>query len=205
MSNVNFFDSARNRVRSGIAELDRKWGWYFALGALLVLLGSAASAMAVATTMLSVVTLGWILLVAGVGLIGLSFLTGHWSGFLLTLAAGALHIIAGFTLLSYPMSGAVAITLLIGTIWLAAGIYRAIASIVMRFPYWGWSLISGIVSTIVGGMLVRNWQSASLWFVGLYIGVDLIVHGLAWITFSLKVHDLARELGISEEERPRAA
>src|SRR4030095_14835295 len=76
MSNASFFDAARNRFRTGLAEIDRKWGWYLALGVFLIVLGVIASGMAVATTLVSVVVLGWILLVAGAGLAVLSFLTG---------------------------------------------------------------------------------------------------------------------------------
>src|SRR6476619_2984176 len=114
MNNTSFFDLARHHFRSGLAELDQKWGWYFALGAFLVVLGATAAGASVATTMLSIVMLGWILLAAGAGLLVLSFLTGKWSGFLLALAAGALNIIAGITLLSYPVSGAIAVTLVVG-------------------------------------------------------------------------------------------
>src|SRR5262245_21710279 len=109
MSKASFFDLARERFRGGLAELVGKWGWYFALGVFLVVLGLIASGMAGTTTMLTVVALGWILLVAGASLVILSFLTGKWSGFLLTLAAGVLSIIAGIEMLSYPTSGAVAI------------------------------------------------------------------------------------------------
>jgi uncharacterized membrane protein HdeD (DUF308 family) len=91
---------------------------------------------------------------------------------------------------------------MVGAIWIGAGIYRAIASMIMRFPNWGWSLFSGIVSFVVGALLVRGLQTTSLWFLGLYIGVDLIIHGLSWITFALRVHGLAREL--AEERRPAA-
>src|SRR5262245_40881468 len=133
MSNASFFDLARNRFRDGLAELAGKWGWYFALGVFLTFLGFIASGMAVATTMLSVVVLGWILLGAGAGLVILSFLTGRWSGFLFSLAAGILSIVAGIEMLSNPVSGAVAVTVIIGTILLVAGIFRSIASIAMRF------------------------------------------------------------------------
>jgi uncharacterized membrane protein HdeD (DUF308 family) len=204
MSNASFFDTARSRFRAGLAELDRKRGWYLALGVFLVLLGVIASYMAVATTMLSVVFLGWILLAAGASMVILSFLTGKWSGFLLTLAAGVLSIIAGIATLSNPVSGAVAITLMIGTILIAAGIYRTIASVVMRIPYWGWAALSGIVAFALGAMLVKGWQSTSLWFLGLAIGIDLILHGFSWIMFSRRIHDLAGNLEITEEDR-RAA
>src|SRR5262252_7869148 len=121
MREASFFDIARTRFRTGLAEVDRKRWWYFALGVFLILLGSAACAMAITTTLASVIVLGWILLGAGAGLVVLSFLTGRWSGFLLSLAAGALSAIAGITMLSYPLSAAVGITLMVGTILIAAG------------------------------------------------------------------------------------
>jgi uncharacterized membrane protein HdeD (DUF308 family) len=204
MNNASFFDMARSRFRSGLAEIDRKRGWYFALGVFLIVLGLIAAGMAVATTMLSVVALGWILLGAGAGLVVLSFLTGRWSGFLVTLAAGVLSVIAGITILSYPVSSAVVITLMLGMILMIGGLYRSVASIVMQFPNWGWSLLSGIVSFVLGAILVGSWQTTSLYFLGLFIGFDLIFHGLSWIMFSLRVHSLAEELSITEADR-RAA
>src|SRR5262252_6620004 len=129
MSFPMFFDSSRNRLRTSLTELDQKRGWFLALGVLLVLLGVAALYMDVATTMLTVVFLGGILIAASIVLAVFSFLTGRWSGFLLTLAAAALSAIAGITMLSNPLVGAAAITLAIGTIFIVGGIYRSIASV----------------------------------------------------------------------------
>ena len=204
MSNASFFDLARDRFRGGLAELAGKWGWYFALGVFLTVLGFIASGMAVATTMLSVVVLGWILLGAGAGLVILSFLTGRWSGFLLSLAAGVLSIIAGIEMLSYPVSAAVAITMIIGTILLVAGIFRSVASLVMRLPNWGWALVSGIAAFVLGAILLKDWQNTSLWFLGFAVGVDLILHGISWMTLASGIHRLAGQLGITEADR-RAA
>jgi uncharacterized membrane protein HdeD (DUF308 family) len=204
MRDVSHFDLAQNRFRTGLEEMDRQWGWYFALGVFLVALGTIASGMAVTTTLLSVALWGWTLLCAGAVLVIFSFFTGKWSGFLLTLAAGALSAMAGITTLSYPLSGAIAITIVVGTILIAAGIFRSLASVVMRFPNWGWSLVSGLVSLALGAMLLRGWQTTSLYFLGLYIGLDLILHGLSWIMFSLRVHNLARKVE-ARETYPRAA
>jgi uncharacterized membrane protein HdeD (DUF308 family) len=205
MSNVSFFDHARNRFRAGLAEIDHKRGWYFALGVLLVILGFVAAGSAVATTMVSVMLFGGLLIIAGISLTVLSFVTGSWSGFFMTLAAGVLLAIAGFAMLNSPPSAATAITMMVGAILIAAGFFRAIASIVMQFPSWGWALVSGIASIIIGGLLITNWQNASLYFLGLYIGIDLIIHGISWIAFSTSVHSLARQLNISETDLPRAA
>ena len=204
MDNANFFDQARSRLRAGLADVSQKWGWYLALGVFLVVLGMLASGLAVATTLFSVVMLGWVLLGSGMALVVLSFLTGKWSGFLLTLAAGVLSLIAGVATLSSPVAGAVAITLMIGTILVAAGIFRVVSSLVMQFPNWGWSLVSGIAAFVLGLIVLQSWQTTSLWFLGLVIGIDLIFHGFSWIMFSLRVHGLAGELGITEADR-RAA
>jgi uncharacterized membrane protein HdeD (DUF308 family) len=141
------------------------------------------------------------LIIAGAGLVIMSFLTGRWGGFLLSLAAGILSIIAGIDLLSFPVAGAVTITVIIATILLIAGIFRAIASISMRFPNWGWALFSGIVTAVLGIALMRNWQATSLWFLGFAIGVELILHGISWMTFASGLHRLAGELGREPERR----
>src|SRR5215471_17498775 len=106
MSNANVSNPTQDRFRVGLAELSGRWGWCLALGVFLIVLGLIASGMAVATTILTTVVLGCILLAAGAGLAVLSFLTGKWSGFLLTMAAGILSIVAGIEFLSYPLSGA---------------------------------------------------------------------------------------------------
>jgi uncharacterized membrane protein HdeD (DUF308 family) len=204
MSNASFFDSARDHIRGGLIEMTGKWGWYFALGVFLVILGFLATGVATLTTLLSVTVLGWVLLGSGAGLVVLSFLTARWSGFLLSLAAGILSIIAGVDILSHPIAGAVAITMLVGTILLVAGIFRSVASIAMRFPNWGWALLSGIVTFALGAMLLGNLSNFSLWFLGFAVGVDLILHGISWMTFSLGLRRLSGHLAVTEADR-RAA
>jgi uncharacterized membrane protein HdeD (DUF308 family) len=204
MSN-NIFDSARTRLRAGLTELNRKWGWYLAAGILLVILGVIACSMAITATLVTVAALGWIMLVAGAALIALSFFTGRWSGFLTTLGLGALIAITGLAMLSSPLSGAEAITLLVATILLGTGIYRVAASIVMHLPNWGWSLLSGIVACVLGVLLLNRWPVVSLYFLGVYVGLDLIIHGFSWVMFSLRVHQLARAVDIGGESERRAA
>jgi uncharacterized membrane protein HdeD (DUF308 family) len=108
-------------------------------------------------------------------------------------------------LLRDPLSGAATITLMIATLLVVAGIYRSVSSIVMRFPNWGWSLVSGLVSLVLGVTLIAGWPAVSLWFIGLYVGVDLILHGFAWMMFSYRVHDLTRTLERTTDTVKRAA
>src|SRR5262245_13301324 len=160
--------------------------------------------MPVATTVLTVAFLGGILILAGAGLVVLSFLTARWSGFLLSLAAGILSIITGISLLQAPLAGAASLTLVISGFLMVTGLYRAIASIAMRFPNWGWALTSGIVAFVLGIALIAGWPVTGLWFPGFYIGIDLIVHGFSWIMFSSKIHQLSQVVETTEPGR-RAA
>src|SRR5215467_1150989 len=194
----------RDRFHAGLEEVSHRWGWYLALGIALIILGAIAVSDAYIATVASVFVFGWILIAGGVLLGFMSFLTGKWSGFLLALAAGILVFITGVMMLRAPLAGAATLTLLILAFFIVEGIYRAIASIALRFPNWGWSLASGIVSIVLGGILLAGWPQISFWFVGLLVGIDLIVHGFSWCMFAMRVHDLARVVRGERRERPAA-
>lgn len=202
MSNVGFYD-IRDRFRAGISEMSHRWGWYLALGVLLIIGGAFAATYAYTATVASVLVLGWILLFEGIVMGVLSFTTGHWSGFLLSLATGALAIITGVMLLRYPLTGAAILTLFIASFLLVSGIFRTVSSIVMRYPNWGWSTFGGIVAILLGLSLAAGWPVTALWFLGFFVGIDLIIHGFAWCMFALNVRNLGR--GIERIERPRRA
>src|SRR5215475_5627337 len=193
----------RNRFHAGLEELGHRWGWYMALGIALIVLGLITVSDAYLATVASVIVFGWILIAGGVLLGFISFLTGKWSGFLLALAAGILSFITGILMLRAPLAGAATLTLLILSFFIIEGIYRTIGSIALRFPYWGWSLASGIVSIVLGGILLAGWPQISFWFVGLLVGIDLIVHGFSWCMFAMSVHDVARVVR-ERRERPAA-
>lgn len=203
MRNAGSFD-IRSRFQAGIEEVGHRWGGYFVLGALLIVLGIFAASYAYYATVASVLIFGWVLIFEGVTLSVMSVMSGKWSGFLLSLSAGILSLIAGIMVLRAPLSGAATLTLLIAMFLGFAGIFRAVSSIVMQFPNWGWSLLSGIVSIVLAGILVGNWPQISLWFLGLYVGIDLIIHGFAWCMFALSARSLSQELE-KETKVPRAA
>ena len=192
------------RFQAGLEELRHQWGWYFALGLALVILGVAAASWAYTTTVASVFVFGWFLLFGGVTLGILSFMTKRWSGFLLSLATGVLSASTGVLLLRAPLAGAASLTLVIASFLLVSGIFRASSSIAMRFPQWGWSFASGLVSIFLGATLISGWPVISLWFLGFYIGIDLIAHGIAWCMFALSVRSFAHELDEVRRERPAA-
>ena len=111
--------------------------------------------------------------------------------------------VAGYLLIRYPGSGEVSITILLASLFIVGGIFRTVGASTLRFPSCGWTGFSGIVSLIVGFMLIYQLPTASLWFIGFLVGVDFIFDGISLITFGTAVksvpagRDFARAQGVN--------
>ena len=60
------------------------------------------------------------------------------------------------------------------------------------FPNWGWAVFSGVVSVVLGVMLLGQWPVSSIWFIRFAIGVDLVFDGFAVATFGAAIHSSPR-------------
>jgi uncharacterized membrane protein HdeD (DUF308 family) len=155
-----------------------------ALGIGLILLGVLCIAADVAATFATVFVFGWLLLIGGIIDLVHAFRFHTTSGFLGTLLSGLLRGLTGFLLLRYPGAGAVALTLVLASFFIVTGAFRATGSGVFRLPQWGWSMFSGIVSVVLGVILLAQLPASSLWFIGFAIGLDMILEGASLVAFS---------------------
>lgn len=55
-------------------------------------------------------------------------------------------------------------------------------------PQWGWAVFSGLLSIVLGIVLLVQMPAPSVWFIGFAIGVDLIFDGAAITTFAVAIH-----------------
>jgi uncharacterized membrane protein HdeD (DUF308 family) len=168
-----------------LQEFSRNWGWFLALGIIMVILGTLALGSALVVTLVSMIFFGWLLIFAGVFEAVQSFWQKRWGGFFVHLGVGILYAIVGFMLVANPEASAVALTLLMAIFFIVAGIFRIIAALSMRFPHWGWMLISGIAALILGVLIWRQWPASGFWIIGLFIGIELIFTGWSWVMLSL--------------------
>jgi len=166
-------------------------GWVIAAGITLLALGTLAVIYDTTATFASVVVFGSVLALAGAMQIVHAFQVTDWKGFFLYLLDGIVRAVAGVLLIIYPGSGAVTLTLILSFYFIAAGTFRAIASTVVRFPAWGWSVASGLISVLLGVMLALQWPASGLWFIGLAVGIDMIFSGWALLMFASFVKKLA--------------
>ena len=179
-----------NPIAAGIEEIRSSWGWFMFLGIALTILGVACIVFDVAATFTTVLVFGWLLLISGVIQLIQSFRTGTWSGFFLNLLSALLRGITGYLLVRYPVIGAESLTLVLGSFFIVGGMFRAIGSGMLKLPRWGWAVFSGVVSVILGIIVLWQMPITGVWFIGFAVGVDMIFDGVAVCAFASAVHHL---------------
>ena len=170
------------------------WLKFFIWGIALVILGVIAISAATMTTFLSVVFLGALLFLSGLVVMidAFSFWWRKWQGFFLILLSGLLYFILGIMLMSNPLLASVSLTLFLGIFYLVIGTFRVINSLFTKLPNWGWGLFSGLISFILGILILSNWPQSCLFIICLFVGIDLLFIGWSYIMTSLAARSLSR-------------
>jgi uncharacterized membrane protein HdeD (DUF308 family) len=163
------------------------WWLFLLLGLVSVIVGFLAISSAFVATMASVMIFGILLLVAAITEVIHAVMVRNLKGFALHLLAAALYGIAGLFMIEDPVRAATVLTLLLAASFLVGGVLRIIFSLVGQFSAWGWVLLNGVVDVILGILLLSGWPETSLWVIGLFVGIDLIFHGWAWVVLALTV------------------
>jgi len=179
-----------NPLAAGIEQIRHSWGWFLTLGILFILLGAVCVIGNVSATFGTVLVFGWMLLFSGIFALVHAFRTHSWQGFLLSLLSALFRGFTGYLLIRYPLAGAASLTLILASFFIVGGLFRAIGAGMLKFPRWGWSVFSGIVSLVLGIMLLAQMPVSSIWFIGFAIGVDLIFDGASLIGFATAIHRL---------------
>lgn len=184
---------ASRNPASAHAEIDeprRHRGWLIGLGVVLAVLGLVALGAAVATTAISVVLLGGLLVIGGIAEIVHAFSAPRWGGVALSLLGGVLYMVVGWLLLARPVESAVTLTLLLAAFLMVSGLFRVLAVPILRLRHWGWVMASGIVSFLLGVAIWAQWPVSGLWVIGAYVGVEMLVFGVSLMMLGLAQRDI---------------
>ncbi len=169
------------------AALKSNWGWFLALGLLTLVAGLAALAITEFATLVSVVTVGVLVAIVGVMEIILGFRARGWGPALYWELSGLFYVAAGVFAWAEPVQASVVLTLLIGAGLLATGIVRTVSGFRhhdrMRAPL----ILSGVVTALLGLVIVSGWPANSLFVIGLLLGIELVITGTTWIFFALRL------------------
>jgi uncharacterized membrane protein HdeD (DUF308 family) len=167
---------------SDTAPLRAKWGWIVALGVVYLVVGFIALGSVVMATVASVLVVGVMMIIAGVAEVFSAFQIKSWGKFLLWALLGMLYIIAGFVTFENPLLAAALLTLILGASLVASGIMRIILAFSMkRETPWILVLVSAVITLLLGLLILGHWPVSSLYILGLFLGIDLIMAGVGWI------------------------
>lgn len=166
------------RVRSSSTTL--LW-----LGVAMLLIGLVALVFPMFSTLVAALFVGWVFLVSG-GFMFFGAFSIHGTGpFFGALILGLLSIVAGVFLIFNPLAGAVALTLVVGVIFIFQGAFEIFFALETR-PHQGWvgMLISGIASIVLAVLIAAGWPAISLVVLGILLGVNLVTTGIGYILIS---------------------
>jgi uncharacterized membrane protein HdeD (DUF308 family) len=179
-------------IEAHVAETRRliteKWGWFLALGIVLILAGLAAIAFPFLSSIAAAVMIGWLFLIGGVVMVIHAFQAPGWKGFLWELLIGILYLVAGAYLAFpvAPIAGLVTLTVLLAALFIAEGIFEVIMAFRVR-PHegWVWLLLSGIAALAVGALIALGLPGSAVWALGLLVGINLLFSGWSYVFLAL--------------------
>jgi uncharacterized membrane protein HdeD (DUF308 family) len=166
---------ARDPRTSPAAER-RRSPWDIVLGVLLVIGGAVVLAHVAVASLVSILLIGWVLVAGGIALAVMG-VVGWSTGRRWDLVAGALLLVMGVGFLRNPGSGLLVLTLLAGSLLVVGGVVRGVAAFQPGAPRAA-LLINGVLTLLLGLMVLNQWPVSALWFLGTIIGVQLLVDGV---------------------------
>ena len=180
MTNISNTISTPNA--SDMAPLRAGSGWIIALGVVYLIAGFIALGSVVMATVASVFVVGVMMIIAGVAEVFNAFQIKSWGKFLVWALLGVLYIIAGFFAFENPLLAAAVLTLVLGASLVASGLVRIFLAFSMkRESPWIWVALSGVITLLLGGIILAHWPVSSVYTLGIFLGIDLIFAGASWI------------------------
>lgn len=155
----------------------RRTIWDVVLGVITVIAGAIVLGHVALASLISILFVGWMLLISGIallvsGIVGWKQPAQRWN-----LATGAITGILGLGFVRNPAAGLLVLTLLAGSLLLAAGVIRIVTAFQPGAPR-AVLLFNGVITLALGFMVVNRWPLSALWLLGTILGVQMVIDGL---------------------------
>jgi uncharacterized membrane protein HdeD (DUF308 family) len=177
----------RRAIGAAIEHLRSRWGWFVAFGAICLLFGVIALTMAATSTLAVVFFIALMLILAGAVEIMIGFNARDRLSFFLWVISGLFYLVFGAFALARPTVAAAALTILVGLGFLLAGIARIWLGSRLPAGPKAYVVFAGLVTTLLGGLILGGWPGDSMVILGTLFGVDMVFYGASWIGLGLKL------------------
>ena len=155
------------------------------LGIVLIVLGILMIFFPIVSSIVTKVTIGWVFLISGGFMLYHAFQAKGWRSGLSSGLIGVLQIAIGVYLAFFPLTGLIGLTSLMAVLFLIQGGFELYISVQHRPEKgWGWLAANGVVTTLLGILLILGLPGTALWALGLIVGINILSSGIAFFTLS---------------------
>jgi uncharacterized membrane protein HdeD (DUF308 family) len=152
-------------------------------GILTIIFGFLAIGAPVVSGVAVTLMIGIALLAAGVSMLIFAFQAPSLGKILLKLLFAGLTVLVGISVLTQPGIALVNLTLLLGIFFVVDGFFSFIVAWnVKPEKGWGWLVFNALVTVVLGIMILKGWPQASLFVIGILVGIRLIFAGVTMLT-----------------------
>lgn len=162
------------------------WKLWAGLGLIVALLGLAAMAASLTVAVVELSVLGSILVLSGIVQAGAALRETAWRLRTLLLLTGIMELVVGALLVAQPIASAVAVTMVVSAFLVWAGMARVVDAMLEQFAGWPWMVLAGLASIMLGVMALAGWPREHLAFVGMALGLHLLLNGAGIAALALQ-------------------
>jgi len=167
------------------------WGAVKGVGILLMVLGAVAILVPALASWGVTIFIGWILIFGSVFLFASAFSYRRGSSLLVGIIWAVLALAAGLYLLIDPGQGTKTLTLILMIYFLVSGVFKIAVAVAGRGePGIGWLAVNGVLSVIIGLIILADMPDAADWAIGLLVGIDFIFAGWGLISLGMAGREL---------------
>jgi len=167
-------------------EVSKNWGWLLCLGILFIILGVIGLGRLVALSLADDSFFGILIVIGGVAQFGEALKCKGWKGLAFHVLIAVLYVAGGVFVIQDPLAASVILTWILAAVLISVGIVRAVMALQIRTTgSWFVPLLGGILSIILGGLILVKWPLSGLFVIGLFIAIELITNGWSYIFIAL--------------------
>lgn len=162
------------------------WIIMLIVGILSLVAGIVALANPFAASITATLLAGWSFFILGIIQVVAALRADGAGAKVVGVLLGLVALIIGINLVAEPLRGVVTLTMVAGIMFLASGIFKAwIGFSGAQGPLRSALMISGLVSIILGVMVLANFPQSAAVVLGILLAVELLSNGVSAIALAL--------------------
>ena len=128
------------------------------------------------------IALGGVAIAAGVAQLIRLGGSDDTSGKVLRGLSGVLYLLGGLSLIVFPVQSTISLTLFIGVLLAFEGVTELAVAAARAIPARTLVLLDGIVTAVLGGLLIAGWPGDSAWVIGTLLAAGMVMSAINLFT-----------------------